>query len=98
MPHRDTEPADPNQARNKPIRDLASRSVVCKTQAQASLDNGKSQDSAAPPDVQSRPNRSPLLSSVDGVVKSAQDGLEDEGGDDSKADDGVVFVELDAAD
>ena len=94
MHHGNTEPDDPDQAGDNTISDFASRGVSGEFQAQASLDDGEGQDDAAPPDVRSGPDRSPSVSDVDGVVESAEDGLEDEGGDDGKADDGVVLADL----
>ena len=58
------------------------------------MNDGERQDNAAPPYVQDRPNGSPSFSNVDSMVKSAEGGLEEEGGDDGEADDGVVFVDL----
>lgn len=94
MPHGNTEPGDPNQARNNAICYLATSRVVGKPQSQTSLDDGERQDSPTPPYMQSRPNRSPAFSDVDGMVKSAENGLEEEGGDDSETDNGVVFMDL----
>ena len=98
MPHRNTEPADPYQTRNDTICHLASVRVIGKFQAQASLDDGERQDHAAPPNVESRPNGSPVCPDVDGVVKDTESGLKEEGGDDGETDDWVVFAELYEAD
>ena len=94
MPNGNTEPADPHYARDNSVRYLASRSVIGKFQAQASFDDGEGQDKTAPPDMESRPNRFSLFSDVDGMVKSAESGLEKESGDDSEADDGMICVDL----
>ena len=51
MSYRNTEPADPDQARNNTISYLAARRVIGKPQAQASLDDGERQDNAPPPYV-----------------------------------------------
>lgn len=51
MPYRNTEPADPDQARNHTISYLTARRVIGKSQAQASFDDGERQDNAAPPYV-----------------------------------------------
>ena len=94
MPHGNGEPGDPDQAGYDTIGDFASGGVIGESQAQASLDDGEGEDDAAPPHVRIRPNRSPSLSDVDGVVECAEDGLEHEGGDDGKTNDGVVLVDL----
>ena len=94
MPNGNTEPADPNYARDNAVCYLASRGVISEFQAQTSFDDGEGQDKTAPPDMESRPNRASLFSGVDGMVKSAEGGLEKESGDDSKADDGVICVDL----
>ncbi len=95
MPHGDAEPADPNDARDDPVCDLAAVRVGGEFQAQAALDEGEGEEEAAPPDVQGGPDGSAVLFDVDGVVEGAEDGLEDEGDDDGDTDYGVVFVDLD---
>ena len=94
MPDGNTEPDDPDQAGDNTIGDFASCRVGGEPQAQAALDDGEGQDDAAPPHVRSRPNRSPSLSDVDGVVECAKDRLEHEGRDDGKTNDGMVLVDL----
>ena len=89
-----TEPDDPDHAGYNTIGDFASCCVGGELQAQASLNDGEGQDHTAPPHVRGGPNRSPSLADVNGVVEGAEDRLEDESGDDGKADDGVVFVDL----
>ena len=44
--------------------------------------------------MQGGPDGSALFAGVDGVMESAEDGLEEETGDNGDADDGVVFVDL----
>ena len=51
MPHDHTEPADPNQAGDNPVCNLASGRVIGELQAQASVDDGQGEEEAAPPDV-----------------------------------------------
>ena len=58
------------------------------------MDDGKGQENATPPHVRSGPDRSPSIADVDGMVESAEDGLEHEGGDDGQANDGVVLADL----
>ncbi len=98
MPHGDAEPADPNDARNDPVCNLAAVRVGGELQAEAALDEGEGEEEAAPPDVQGGPDGSAVLFDVDGVVEGAEDGLEDEGDDDGDADYGVVFVDLEMVD
>ena len=94
MHHGHSEPDDPDQAGHNTVGDFASCCVVGEVQAQASFDDGEGQENAAPPHVRRGPNRSPSVPDVDGVVECAEDGLEHEGGDDGKADDGVVLADL----
>ena len=94
MPHGNAQPDEPNHARNHSICDLATSRVVGELQAQSALDDGEGEEKAAPPDVQGRPDRSPLCFDVDGVVESTEDGLEDESGQDGNTDDGMIFVDL----
>ena len=51
MPDGNANPGEPNDTRNNPVCDLATCCVIGKPQAQASLDEGKSQEDTAPPDV-----------------------------------------------
>lgn len=94
MPDGNTDPDEPNDTRDDPVCDLASCRVIGELQAQASLDKGEGQEDTAPPDMEGRPDRSPVLLDIDGMVKGAKDGLEEETDDDSETDDGVVFVNL----
>ena len=94
MHYGNTEPDDPDQTGYNTIGDFASCRVGGESQAQSSLDDGEGQDNASPPHVRGRPNRSPSLSDVNGVVEGAKDWLEHEGGDDGKTNDGVVLVDL----
>ena len=48
--------------------------------------------------MESRPNGSPVRPDIDGVVKDAESGLKEKGGDDGETDDWVVSAELYKAD
>ena len=95
MPHGHAEPAEPDDAGHNPVRNLAPGGVVGELEAQASLNDGESEENTTPPDVEGGPDGSPLLPNVDGVVEGAESGLEEEAGNDDETDDWMVFVELD---
>jgi hypothetical protein len=61
-------------------------------EAEAAVDDAESDEDAAIPDVDGGPDRGALGGDVLAVVNVAKDGLEDESGNDDRAEDGVRVV------
>ena len=94
MPDGNSDPDEPDDTRNDPICNLAFGCVAGELQAQASLDESEGEEDTAPPDVEGGPDGSSLFADEDGMMEGAEDGLEEESGDDGETDDRVVFVYL----
>ena len=86
---------DEDHGRNNPISNFAlDRCISLELQAESTIDSANEYQGATMPDMCHRPRSSRECASVDKVVNQAHSGLEDEEGDDDKANNRVNRVEL----
>ncbi len=87
-------PDEPYDGRNGNVGGLEVGGCVGELQAEAAVDYADGDADAAVPDVQVGPDGAALQALEPGVVDQAEEGLQEEGGEDNDAEDGVVFGEL----
>ena len=91
-------PSKPYDTRNNTVNNHAGfrghAHCVSQLETKPTVDDTESDCETADPDMRVRPECSVRVLVEHDVVEPAEDGLEEEGGEDNYADDGVIFVEL----